>query len=74
MKNLKVLAVAALMLVGALPAFAEPVARTEKPLSIFQFSRLPENHSLQGRVLERKYQAYRQGRIPRTTLSVSSMR
>lgn len=72
--NLKVLAVMALMLAATLPAFAESVGTTEKPLSIIQFSQLLENRSVHGRLLERKYEAYRHGRVPRPTLSASEMR
>ena len=72
--NLKVMAIVSMMLVGAMPAFAEGVGSVGAPLSSIQFSELSENRGLSGRLLDRKYQEYRQGRLPRTTLSTTSIR
>lgn len=71
--SLKVIAVVSVMLVGTVPAIAE-VAGAEKPLSILQFSELSESRGLSGRVLDGRYQEYRQGRVPRTTLSTANVR
>lgn len=71
--TLGVLAVVALML-AAVPVFAESAGTDQKPLSIIQFSRLSENRGVDGRLLARKYEEYRQGRVPRPTLSASDMR
>ncbi len=71
--NLKVVALVSVILTGTMPAFAEVVG-TGKPLSSIQFSERSENRGLSGRVLDRKYQEYRQGRLPRTTLSTASIR
>ena len=59
----------------AVPAFAaEATGTSEKPMSTLQFSELTQNHGLSGRVLDRKYEEYRSGRVPLATLEPSRMR
>ena len=71
----KILGSLFLIVVLVAPALANDAGvSTTKPLSIIEFSRLPENGGLVNRMLERKYEEYRHGRVPRTTLDVSNIR
>lgn len=74
MKKLIAYAVLAVAVLTSVPAYAETGVGSGKTLSIIEFSTLPQNHGLRGRVLDRKYEEYRQGRVPRTTLSTSNIR
>ncbi len=74
MKKLMTCAVLVLIVLGGAPAYAQTGAASEGTLSIIEFSRLPENRGLQDRILDRKYDEYRHGRVPRTTLSASNVR
>lgn len=78
MKNSRVLlGLAVGLLLAAAPGYADVQAKLEtgKPLSILEFSKLPQNHGTPlGRVKEWKYSEYRKGRIPVSTLDTSRMR
>ena len=74
MKKMIAFAVLGLMVLGVAPAFAETAGASDRTLSIIEFSALPQNHGLSGRVLDRKYDDYRSGRVPVTTLSASNIR
>lgn len=62
----------ALVLMTGTAVYAE--SATGGMLSKIEFSALPENHGVPQRVIEQKYDAYRQGRLPVTTLEASSIR
>lgn len=62
--SLKLIVIILGVVMGTVPALAE-VVDTEKPFSVIQFSALPENRGLSGRLLDRKYEEYRQGRLPK---------
>jgi hypothetical protein len=65
------------LLLAAAPVYADVQAKLEtgKPLSILEFSSLPQNHGTAfGRQMEWKYNEYRKGRIPVSTLDISRMR
>ena len=73
MKKIVVSAVLAVLVLGSAPVYAE-MAAVGKTLSYFEFQDLPENHGIHGRTLDQKYEAYRQGRVPLTTLSAENLR
>ncbi len=72
----KVLGALLLLLIASAPAFAaiEAKGETTKPLSFIEFSALPQNYGTHGRTLEWKFNEYRKGRLPVSTLDVSQMR
>ena len=47
---------------------------TAKPLSVIQFSDAVENHGSHFKLIQRKYDDYRSGRLPRPTLEASRLR
>ncbi|MBI2094843.1 MAG: hypothetical protein HYT89_01595 [Candidatus Omnitrophica bacterium] len=70
-----VLGVAALVLIAGSPApVAAETAMGNRPLSFVEFSALPDNHGAPLRLIQRKYEEYRSGRVARTTLDVSRLR
>lgn len=76
MKNLAY-GLAALVLAGwvaaaAVPAFAAEGDVSSKPLSRIEFG--ARVHSLDSKLVDRKYAEYRSGLIPAPTLSTESMR
>ena len=60
----------------AAPVMASEVGvATTKPLSIIQFSSLPENQGVPHRAIQGKYVEYRSGRyVPASTLDASRVR
>lgn len=72
MKKL-ILALAILSVIASLPAYAAEGAAA-KTLSYIEFSRLDQNRGLDSKLVTRKYQEYRSGRLPVTTLDTASMR
>ena len=74
MKKMISLAILAVVMVAAVPAFAAESA-TSGILSYKEFAALSENRGTPvGRMLDRKYEEYRQGRAPSPTLSVTELR
>lgn len=67
----RILTIAAL--VSAVPAYAVE-AVGGGTLSIIEYSVLPENRGLSQKIVNQKYDAYRHGLLPVTTLETSSMR
>ena len=74
MKKTIAYVVLAVAVFGGAPVYAETSVGSDRPFSVIQFSDLSQNRGLSGRALDRKYEEYRQGRAPRTTLSTSSIR
>lgn len=72
MKKL-ILAVAVLSTLASLPVYAGEGAAV-KTLSYIEFSGLPQNRGVDSKIVNRKYQEYRSGRLPATTLDTASMR
>lgn len=73
----RLLSILTLALLTTAPVFAMVEAgttTTTKPLSFLEFSKLPSNYGFHGRVLEWKYNEYRKGRLPISTLDISRMR
>lgn len=68
--------IAVLVVLGGTPAYASDAssAGSGRLLSIIEFSQAPENHGVQGRMLERRYTEYRQGRFAVTTLDAQHVR
>ena len=66
--------IAVLVVLGVVPAYANDMASSGKLLSFTQFSEVPENHGVHGRVLERRYDEYRHGRFAVTTLDAQHIR
>lgn len=57
------------------PAYAESQGVAGgKTLSIIEFSLLASNHGVPANIVAGKYDAYRQGRLPMTTLETSNVR
>lgn len=73
MKKLLAVAIVAVMGLAAVPGYAA-TERAAGTLSVIEFSNLPENRGVSGRMLDRRYEEYRQGRVPQTTLDVSNIR
>ena len=77
MKNYgRVIGALLLLLAASVPAYAavEAAGGTAKTLSFIEFSALPQNYGIHGRTLEWKFNEYRKGRLPVSTLDVSHMR
>lgn len=70
----KIVSVIGLLAVMATSAYAVESAGSTKTLSIIQFSEAPENRGIHGRLLERRYQEYRNGRFAVTTLDTAHLR
>jgi hypothetical protein len=72
----KIIAYAVLMtaVLSGAPVYAETGVGSDKALSIIQFSELPQNHGVPSKLLNKKYEDYRRGRVAVTTLSASNIR
>ena len=66
--------IAVLVVMGGTPVYANEAASSGKFLSIIEFSQLRENHGVEGRMLDRRYDEYRQGRFAVTTLDTQHVR
>ena len=66
--------VAVLVVLGGTPVYANDAASSGKLLSFIQFSEAPENHGAPQRVLQHRYDDYRQGRFAATTLDAEHIR
>ena len=66
--------VAVLVVLGGTAAYANDASSSGKLLSFIQFSEAPENYGTPQRVLQRRYEEYRQGRFAVTTLDAQHMR
>ena len=66
--------VAVLLVMGGTPVYANDAASSGKLLSFIQFSEAPENHGAPQRVLQHRYEEYRQGRFAVTTLDAQHIR
>ena len=60
--------VTVLVMLGGAPVYANDAASSGKLLSFIEFSGVPENHGVPQRVLQHRYDDYRQGRFAVTTL------
>ena len=65
---------AVLVVLGGTPVYANDAASSGKLLSFIQFSEAPENHGAPQRVLQHRYDDYRQGRFAVTTLDAEHIR
>ena len=74
MKNILASGILAVFVLGSAPVYAETVGVAGSILSYVEFQDIPENHGIHGRLLDQKYDAYRSGRVPQTTLSTSNIR
>ena len=63
-----------LVVLGGMSVYANDAASSGKLLSFIQFSQAPENHGAPQRVLQRRYDDYRQGRFAVTTLDAEHIR
>lgn len=70
----KIVSVIGLLAVMATSAYAVESVSSTKPMSIIEFSQAKENRGIQGRLLERRYQEYRNGRFAVTTLDTAHLR
>ena len=52
----------AVLMLSGVPVYAGTSGRGDRTLSYIEFSDLPQNHGLRGRILDRKYEEYRRGR------------
>ena len=66
--------VAVLVVLGGTPVYANDAASSGKLFSFIEFSAAPENHGAPQRVLQHRYEGYRQGRFAVTTLDVQHIR
>ena len=66
--------IAVLVVLGVTPVHANDMASSGKFLSFIQFSEAPENHGAPWRVLQKRYDDYRQGRFAVTTLDAQHIR
>ena len=66
--------IAVLVVLGGTTAYANDAASSGKLLSFTQFSEAPENHGAPQRVLQHRYDDYRQGRFAVTTLDAEHIR
>ena len=66
--------VAVLVVLGGTPVYANDAASGGKLLPFIQFSEAPENHGAPQRILQHRYEEYRQGRFAVTTLDAQHMR
>ena len=66
--------IAVLVVLGGTPVYANDAASSGKILSFIQFSEVPENHGAPQRVLQKRYDDYRQGRFAVTTLDAQHIR
>ncbi len=69
----KIVSVMGLLAMIATSAYAVESAGGAK-LSIIQFSEAPENRGIHGRMLDRRYEEYRNGRFAVTTLDTAHLR
>ena len=73
-----IFALAAVAVLSSSPAFALETAAGSgtggRLLSSVEFAQVPENHGMPQRVVDRRYEEYRQGRLPVTTLDASRIR
>ncbi|MBI3252830.1 MAG: hypothetical protein HYZ52_05935 [Candidatus Omnitrophica bacterium] len=62
-----------LTVLGAVPVYAEGVSGSQT-VSFIDFSAAPENYGAPQRLLQKRYDDYRQGRFVITTLDTQHMR
>ena len=77
MRNVaKFVGVVSVLALLASPAFAGGEgAMADKPLSITQFATLPDNNGAHFKMIQRRYEEYRNGRwVPKSTLTVGKLR
>ena len=70
----KLMSVMVLTLAMVTPVLAGEGGASGKTLSFIEFSELQANRGIHDRVLTQRYDAYRSGRLPVTTLDTSSIR
>ena len=63
-----------LMVLGTAPMLAYAESASGAKLSLIEFSAVRENHGASERVIEKRYEDYRQGRFAVTSLDTQHMR
>ena len=63
-----------LLALMAMPAYAVEGTTAGKTMSYIEFSSIPENHGASLRLVQKRYEDYRQGKFPVATLDTSRLR